>query len=57
MLQRLAGKLPVKRGEGRVTSLMFLYIFGVMTLYYVLKPLRSALFLTNFPASQLAYAC
>jgi AAA family ATP:ADP antiporter len=56
MLQRLAGKLPVKRGEGRVTSLMFLYIFGVMTLYYVLKPLRSALFLTNFPASQLAYA-
>jgi AAA family ATP:ADP antiporter len=56
MLQRLAGKLPVKRGEGVVTSLMFLYIFGVMTLYYVLKPLRSALFLTNFPASHLAYA-
>jgi AAA family ATP:ADP antiporter len=56
MLQRLAGKLPVKRGEGVVTSLMFLYIFGVMTLYYILKPLRSALFLTNFPASHLSYA-
>ena len=56
MLQRLAAKLPVKRGEGVVTSLMFCYIFGVMTLYYILKPLRSALFLTNFPASHLSYA-
>ena len=56
MLQRLAAKLPLRRGEGVVTSLMFLYIFGVMTLYYILKPLRSALFLTNFPASHLSYA-
>ena len=56
MLQRLAAKLPVKRGEGVVTSLMFSYIFGVMALYYILKPLRSALFLTNFPASHLSYA-
>jgi ATP:ADP antiporter, AAA family len=56
MLQRLAAKLPLRRGEGVVTSLMFLYIFGVMTLYYILKPLRSALFLTSFPASDLAYA-
>jgi hypothetical protein len=35
MLQRLAAKLPVKRGEGVITSLMFSYIFGVMTLYYI----------------------
>ncbi len=56
MFQRLAAKLPVKRGEGVVTSLMFFYIFGVMALYYILKPLRSALFLTNFPASHLSYA-
>ena len=35
---------------------MFLYIFGVLTFYYILKPLRSSLFLQNFPAEDLPYA-
>ena len=56
MLRRLAEAFPVKRGEAAITSLMFLYIFGVMTFYYIVKPLRSALFLTKFPSSHLAYA-
>ena len=35
---------------------MFLYIFGVLTFYYILKPLRSALFLSELPASDLPKA-
>ena len=56
MLQRLADKLPLRHGERVITSLMFLYIFGVMTFYYVLKPLRNSLFLTKFSSRELAYA-
>ena len=48
--------LPVRKGERLVTALMFSYIFGALTFYYILKPLRSGLFLKNFPASQLPYA-
>ncbi len=48
--------IPIRRGEGLVTSLMFLYIFGALTSYYILKPLRSGLFLTNLPSSHLVYA-
>ena len=35
---------------------MFFYIFGILTLHYILKPIRAALFLQNFPASDLPYA-
>lgn len=49
-------RLPVRKGERLVTALMFSYIFGALTFYYILKPLRSGLFLKNFPASQLPYA-
>ena len=35
---------------------MFLYIFGVLTFHYILKPLRAGFFLQNFPASDLPYA-
>ncbi len=56
MLQRFVEKLPVKRGERLVTTLMFLYIFGVMSFYYVLKPLRNSIFLTKFSSRELAYA-
>ena len=48
--------IPIRRGEGLITSLMFLYIFGALTSYYILKPLRSGLFLTNLPSSNLVYA-
>ncbi len=49
-------KPPVRRDEWFVTSLMFSYIFGTLMFYYVLKPLRSGLFLKNFPSSHLPYA-
>ena len=49
-------RLPVRKGERLVTALMFCYIFGALTFYYILKPLRSGLFLKSFPASQLPYA-
>jgi HEAT repeat protein/MFS family permease len=56
MIKWLSQRLQIKPGEGLVTLLMFTYIFGVLTFYYVLKPLRSGLFLKNFPASDLPYA-
>src|ERR1700704_5278876 len=46
----------VRREERFITTLMFFYIFGVLTFYYILDPLRKGLFLKNFPASQLPYA-
>jgi len=52
----LKEKLPIKPGEGTVTLLMFLCIFSILTFYYILKPLRSGLFLKSFPASHLPYA-
>ena len=48
--------LPVRKGERLITALMFAYIFGALSFYYILKPLRSGLFLKSFPASQLPYA-
>jgi AAA family ATP:ADP antiporter len=56
MIKRLAQGLPIKPGEWAVSGLMFLYIFGVLTFYYILKPLRSALFLSELPASDLPKA-
>jgi membrane-bound serine protease (ClpP class) len=38
-------RLPVRKGERLVTALMFAYIFGALSFYYILKPLRSGLFL------------
>jgi AAA family ATP:ADP antiporter len=35
---------------------MFLYVFGALTAYYILKPLRSGLFLSNLPSEHLVYA-
>ena len=56
MWDRLGKRLPVNPGERYITLLMFLYIFSVLGFYYILKPLRSGLFLKNFPASRLPYA-
>ena len=56
MLKRLVRALPIKPGEWAVSGLLFLYIFGVLTFYYILKPLRSALFLSELPASDLPKA-
>ncbi len=52
----LQKKLQLRPGEGYVTLLMFFYIFSVLAFYYILKPLRSGLFLKSFPASHLPYA-
>ncbi|HYR89677.1 MAG TPA: MFS transporter [Terriglobia bacterium] len=49
------GLVPLKPGEGLVTALMFFYVFGALTLYYILEPLRAGLFLKNVPSSQLPY--
>jgi AAA family ATP:ADP antiporter len=56
MWDRFAKKLPINPGERFITLLMFLYIFGVMGFYYILKPLRSGLFLKTFDARDLPYA-
>jgi ATP/ADP translocase/HEAT repeat protein len=48
--------MVVRREERFVTTMMFLYIFGVLTFYYILDPLRKGLFLKSLPASQLPYA-
>ena len=56
MIKRFVQGLPIKPGEWGVSGLMFLYIFGVLTFYYILKPLRSALFLSELPASDLPKA-
>ncbi len=36
--------------------MMFLYVVGLLTFHYILKPLRARLFLQSFPASDLPYA-
>ena len=56
MLQRLKNRLPIERDEWTIVLLMLFYIYGVLTFYYVLKPLKNALFLESFPADDLPYA-
>ena len=55
MPRGLARFFPIRPGEGLITLLMFLYIFGVLTFYYILKPLKDGLFLANYPSSDLPY--
>ncbi len=55
MLKQLKSRLPIERDEWKIVLIMLCYIYGVLTFYYVLKPLRSALFLEKFPSSQLPY--
>jgi ATP:ADP antiporter, AAA family len=42
--------------NGKITCLMFLYIAGVLAFYYILKPMRSSLFLKDLPAGNLPNA-
>ncbi len=56
MRKRLLDLVPVRSGEGHVTSLMFLYIFSTLTFYYILKPMRSSFFLKNLPSTKLPFA-
>src|SRR2546422_566104 len=54
--KRLLELVPVRPGEGLITTIMSLYIFATLTFYYILKPMRSSFFLKNLPSSKLPFA-
>jgi HEAT repeat protein len=56
MLRRIGRFQQIRPGEGAITALMVSYIAGVTAFYYILKPMRSALFLKDLPASDLPNA-
>ncbi len=56
MFDHIRTVLKLRPSEGRITSLMFLYVLGILTFHYILKPLRARFFLQAFPASDLPYA-
>jgi ATP/ADP translocase/HEAT repeat protein len=56
MIRRLREFIPVRPGEYGATALMFACHFGVMAFYYILDPLRPALFVTNVGSDLLPYA-
>ncbi len=45
----------IRKGEGEKTLLMFLYFFLTIAVLYVLKPVRSALFLEELGSQNLRY--
>jgi len=45
----------IRKGEGRKTLLMFLYFFFTIAVLYVLKPVRSSLFLEELGSHNLRY--
>jgi len=56
-LERLLSKVvPVRAGEGRVVVLLFAKIFLLLFAYYLLKPVREALVLTEGSAEVRSYA-
>ncbi len=56
MPDRIRTILNLRPHERRITSMMFLYVLGLLTFHYILKPLRARFFLQTFPASDLPYA-
>ena len=56
LLDRVLEMTRVRRDELPSAVLMCLYIAGVMCFYYILKPVRSALFLKDLPAGDLPNA-
>lgn len=63
MKRAAAGRLPwnflnpvdIRKGEGTKTLLMFLYSFITIAVLYILKPVRSALFLEELGSENLRY--
>lgn len=54
--KRIFGSLfEIRKGEYAKTILMFLYIFFLLSSYYIIKPVRNSLFLTKFDADSLPY--
>ncbi len=47
--------VDIRPGEGRKTTLMFFYFFLTITVLYVLKPVRSSLFLEELGSHNLRY--
>lgn len=56
MIRRLGAWLDLRPGEGRLTTLLFLQYFLLLTAYYFLKPARDALFLIGAGAELLPAA-
>jgi len=56
MMKRISQIRQIMPVQSKTTSLMFLYIAGVLTFYYILKPMSSAFFLKNLPAGCLPNA-
>ena len=55
--ERLLGRVvPVRPGEGRVVALMFAKAFTLLFAYYLVKPVREALILTEANAEMRSYA-
>ncbi|HLD56532.1 MAG TPA: hypothetical protein VJA00_02825 [Candidatus Omnitrophota bacterium] len=48
--------IPIRREEWLKTILMFLYFFFTISTLYILKPIRSSMFLTTHGAENLRYA-
>lgn len=55
-LRLLARWLGIQPGEARVSLTLFLYLFGIITSYLMLKSARDGLFLSHFGALKLPYA-
>lgn len=47
MKRLLSSIIDVRKGEGLVTVLMTFYIYTILLVYYLLKPARDSLFLSN----------
>ncbi len=56
MFKQISRILPIKPGERVITALMFTYIVGTLSFLYVLKPMRSSVFLSKLPSSNLPKA-
>ena len=55
-MQRLLSRfVELRPGEYRRTALLFLYFFLVVASFYILKPVRNALFLDALGAEKLPY--
>jgi AAA family ATP:ADP antiporter len=52
---RFFNPFDIRRGEGRKTLLMFFYFFFTILVLYVLKPVRSSLFLEELGSENLRY--
>ncbi|MBN2012636.1 hypothetical protein JW960_25125 [candidate division KSB1 bacterium] len=48
--------LGIQKGEGRITSIMFMYVFLLIATLLIVKPVRNSLFISHFGVAKLPYA-